>query len=258
MPVQHKFLNHNWDNGFRTENAILKTDLYKPEVLFLGTFNHGFLWNSSDFFYGRDMYMWTIMANLFLYNENHLFSRRTCNNNIPTLDQIFKICEKGKLAFADLIKGTSENVDISVNIINKSVTIDNQYVWNNYKDNSIIDLMNLGLIDNNVDEIIRYVNENKSLKYIYCTFKSGNNFIEMVNNIRKGIRDNVEIGHIFSPTANGFRENLEFPFNERAWSLAHCWLWNGNPHNEILINRPDYIHLNHQWLQNCGVFINNF
>ena len=30
----------NWDNRFYTENVILKNvDIYKPEIMFLGTFN---------------------------------------------------------------------------------------------------------------------------------------------------------------------------------------------------------------------------
>ena len=50
MPILHKFQNHDWKNSFWTENSILKTDHYKPEVLFIGTFNHGWKCNPSDFF----------------------------------------------------------------------------------------------------------------------------------------------------------------------------------------------------------------
>ena len=262
MPIQHKFLNcNNWINqGFWTENAILKTNKYDPEVLFLGTFNHGFNWNTSDFFYGRGMYMWTIMSNLFIHNENNSINRRTINNNVPTLNQIFEICTKGKFVFADLIKGTKGNIDTVINQNQKCVIVqDNntQYCWNDYKDNSILDLINLGFIDVNVVEIINHINNNPSIKFIYCTFKSGNHFIEMVNEIRRNIRPEVSIEYIFTPTGNGFRENLQAPFDNRAWSISHCWIWNNLEH-EVFINKEEYSHLNHEWLINCGVDILNF
>lgn len=257
MSIQHKFLNHNWNNGFWTENAILKSEYYKPEVLFLGTFNHGFPWNSSDFFYGRDMYMWTILANLFLYNHNYLYLRRTCNNNTPTLEQIFDICKKGKMSFTDLIKGTPENIPAIENIMEKKILVGQEnYVWDNYKDKSIIDLINLGYIENNVNEIIRFINENTTIKFVYCTFKSGNEFLEMIEDIRQNVRDGVEINHIFSPTGNGFLKNLP-EYDERPWSLAHCWIWNNQEHN-IPISKPGYSNLNHQWLIDKGINPNNF
>ncbi len=55
--ILHKFLNtpqEIWNNGFTTKDAILQTP-YFPKVLFIGTFNHGWIWNTADFFYGRDM-----------------------------------------------------------------------------------------------------------------------------------------------------------------------------------------------------------
>lgn len=55
--MQHKFLNYNFENGYQTHNSILDTTPYKPEVIFIGTFNHGWDWNQSDFFYGRGMYL---------------------------------------------------------------------------------------------------------------------------------------------------------------------------------------------------------
>ena len=104
MIVKHQFLNEHF---FIPESGI--------KYLFLGTFNHGFNWNTSDFFYGRGMYMWTIMSNLFIHNENNSINSRTINNNVPTLNQIFEICTKGKFVFADLIKGTKGNIDTVIN-----------------------------------------------------------------------------------------------------------------------------------------------
>ena len=53
MPFIHKYQQHDFGNGFQTRNSILCTEHYKPEVIFIGTYNHGWTWNNSDFFYGR-------------------------------------------------------------------------------------------------------------------------------------------------------------------------------------------------------------
>jgi hypothetical protein len=109
MSINHKFKHFNWGNGFFTKNTILHTP-YKPEVIFIGTFNHGWDWNRADFFYGRDMYMWPILGNLFLYNKNYLTKPRNEANSSPTLTEIFKICFLGKITFADIVSGTKEDV----------------------------------------------------------------------------------------------------------------------------------------------------
>lgn len=84
MPLIHKFQENNFGNGFQSHNSILDTVNYYPEVIFIGTFNHGWKWNNADFYYGRGMYMWTAMANLFLYNSNQLIKTRTPDDGILT------------------------------------------------------------------------------------------------------------------------------------------------------------------------------
>jgi hypothetical protein len=77
MRINHKFLTVNqqqnplnWDNRFYTENVILKNvDIYKPEILFLGTFNPELQNNPANFFYGRNFF-WTAFKNLF--NEGQI------------------------------------------------------------------------------------------------------------------------------------------------------------------------------------------
>jgi hypothetical protein len=56
---------------------------------------------------------------------------------------------------------------------------------------------------------------------------------------------------------NGFLESLPSPYNERAWSLSHCWIWNGL-NNAIPINKPGYTHFDHDWLRRNGVDPNKF
>src|SRR5689334_2487353 len=107
MPILHTFINSQpqWNNGFDTKDAILFKTPYEPEVIFIGTFNHGWPWNNADFFYGRGMYMWTIMANFFIHNSNVLVDRRIPppGNGVPSLSQIFQICKDGKITFADIV-----------------------------------------------------------------------------------------------------------------------------------------------------------
>lgn len=253
MTILHKFQNHNWENGFFTENSILKNNSYQPEVLFIGTFNHGWYRNPSDFFYGRGMYMWPIMANLFIHNNNQNDTVRNINNDIPSLSEIFEICKKGKISFADIVKGTKTGLDISDQ---GGVVKVNNYLWADYKDSHINYLADQNWIDDNVKEIIKYINETPSLKYVYFTFKTGGNWILRKKAlVEAGI--NIPFGSVFTPTGSGFRHNLPIPFETRIKSLTHCWIWNG-VQNDVYVNKEDYINLNHQWLIENGVNPNNF
>ena len=257
MPFLHKYQDHTFENGFQTHNSILDIVPYSPEVIFIGTFNHGWSWNESDFFYGRGGFMWPIMANLFLYNRNHLIKKRTARNDTPTKQQIFDICESSKIVFADIVKGIKENIQAVEQPENKSVLVNNQYIWKSYKDEPLDYMADQGWLDDNVLEIINYINNTQSIKHIYFTFKSGNWVVTKLNEIRQGIRNDVSSCSIFTPTGNGFGGQIDRPFHERAWGLTHCWIWNGLNHN-LPINRPNYGHLDHDWLRNKGVNPDNF
>lgn len=257
MPFQHKYQQYNFNNGFQTHDSILDTVTYYPEVIIIGTYNHGWTWNNSDFYYGRGLYMWTAMANLFLYNSNHLTSQRTANNNIPTILQIFDICKTGKIVFADIVKGIKNNITAVEQPHNESVLVNNQYTWKSYKDAPLDYMASQGWLDDNVKAIIEYINETKTIKHIYFTFKSGDWLVDKLNELCKHIRPDVSYCSIFTPTANGFGKHLQAPFQERVWGLTHCWIWNGLNHNNP-INRPNYGHLDHDWLIRSGVDPNNF
>ena len=257
MPFLHKYQEHNFDNGFQTHNSILDTVTYEPEVIFIGTYNHGWSWNNSDFYYGRGMNMWTAMANLFLYNNNRLINQRTANNNVPTRPEIFGICKKGKIVFADIVKGIKDDIQAVEQPENKSVLVNNQYLWKTYKDGPIDYMAAQGWIDDNVKAIVKFINETKSIKHIYFTYKSGAWLVDKLNEICEQIRPGVSYCSIFTPTANGFGKPLQVPFQERVWGLTHCWIWNGRNHT-IPINKPNYGHLDHDWLSRNGVDPNNF
>ncbi|SFH40560.1 hypothetical protein [Pontibacter chinhatensis] len=248
MPIFHKFLNKDWNNGFQTHNCILDTVPYEPEVIIIGTFNHGWAWNNADFFYGRGMYMWTILGNMFLHNDNLMVDRRTVNNNIPTLDQIFQICKNGKIVFADIVQGTKPQVPIETK--QHSILVNGEYIWYDHKDIHLDVMGTKGLLKDNVEEIVKYINTTKSIKHIYFTFKSGSWLVEKKQSIIAQAETESACS-IFTPTGNGFGQNLQ-QYPERAWSMAHCWIWNDLPH-PTPINKPGYGHFNHNWLINNGV-----
>ncbi len=250
MPICHKFKSYNWENGFYTKDSILHTP-YKPEVMFIGTFNHGWSWNKADFFYGRDMYMWPILANLFIYNNNYLNKPRNEKNSNPTLEEIFKICLKGKITFSDIVKGTKNEVNTIVN--DNNIIVNSTFKWNNYSDKQLKELGKNEMLDDNVNEIIKYIKANKSLKHIYFTFKSETWLLKKRDEIISNI-GNINSGSIFTPTGMGFRKNI-FGFNNRCSSLSHCWIWNGELNK---IHKKGYIHLDHDWLRRKGVSIMNF
>lgn len=267
MPFLHKYQQHNFGNGFQTHHSILDTVPYEPEVIFIGTYNHGWSWNQSDFYYGRDMYMWTILGNFFLHGHNQLIQKRNSNNNVPTRPQIFEICQKGKIVFADIVKGIQEEIPALELENERCVLVNNEYRWEStyignqrigeYSDTHLDKMATQGWLDDNVSAIIKYIIETPSIKHVYFTFKSGDWLVQKLNVIEQGIRNDVSCCSIFSPTGNGFRRNLQAPFQERSWSLAHCWIWNGLPH-QVPVNKPGFGHLDHDWLRSKGVNPNNF
>lgn len=258
MPCNHKFQEHRFNNEFQTHNAILDKVPYYPEVIIIGSFNHGWAWNPSDFYYGRNMFMWPILGNLFLNNRNEYIHQRNINHDEPNLNQIFEICKKGKIVFADIVKGINPSIPIVENNDQKCIIVNNQFCWNNYSDKQLEKMATNNWLDDNIKPIIDYIQEQKSIKHIYFTFKSGKWLVAKRNEILKGVqRKDFDSCSIFTPTAQGFLENLEAPFNQRAWSLAHCWVWNGETH-QVPINKPGYGHFNHNWLKRNNVEPVNF
>jgi len=211
--------------------------------------------------------MWTVLGNLFQYNKNYLIAPRTINNQQPTLEQLFVICKKGKIVFADIVKGLKDDIQAIENIQERYVLVDNQFKWGSglfngnkvgeYSDTHIENMAKNGWMEDNVDAIIKFVNETTTIKHIYFTFKSGSWLVNNMNTICNGVRNDVSCSSIFTPTAKGFGVLLEPPFNTRAWGLTHCWVWNGLDH-QYPINRHEYGHLNHDWLIDKGVSPNNF
>ncbi len=238
MPIRHRFENkppdapaNAWPQGYATTNAILSSTPYEPEVIIIGSFNHGWPWNDADFFYGRGMYMWTVMANLFLHNNNVLIARRNPSpgNNAPSLTQIFEICKRGKLCFADVVLGINAAIPAVENAAAQSFLVNGIYNWNDYKDGHLNHMGNLGWLDDNVQNIIQFIQDTPSIKHIYFTFATGGAWLVGLKNAVIAAFPNHQADSIISPTGNGFGTNLP-GYPNRASSIAHHWVWNNAGH----------------------------
>jgi len=264
--MRHKFENKPpsnqeipWPHGFATTSAILSTTPYEPEVIIIGSFNHGWPWNDADFFYGRGMYMWTVMANMFLHNANIQVDRRNPPplNNTPSLNEIFTICKKGKLCFADIILGINANIPFEVDNLNHEVMVNNgDFIWRNHGDAALNIMGNLGYLDNNVQNIINFINNTPSIKHIYFTFATGGPWIVGLKDTIIDAFPNLQAGSIYTPTGMRLPNYYGYPF--RPFSLAHHWIWNNFGHPILPVNNNNYIHLDHEWLIRNGVNPNNF
>lgn len=254
MPVQHKFLNHDWMNGFFTENAILKTDFYKPEVLIIGTNNPDTPnANFADFFYGRN-YFWPAFKNL--SNGNFEISTRRMPSNgapilplNPTTFEIFELCKQFKFSFADLISNvlvTQNQIDF---LPNDNIVFQGQE-YNLINDNArdgiggLAELNQFNEVEWNTDRIIEFLCLNPQIKYVYFSRQPTGIWEEHWNQI---IQSKCAVDKVFSviytPSGNALTGS------PRMNALMRHWLFN---------EANNYDTLNHQWLQNCGVNINNF
>lgn len=254
MPVEHKFLNHNWENGFWTENAILKNSIYKPEVLIIGTNNPNTpKANFADFFYGRN-YFWPAFKNL--ANGNYdLISRRMPSNGAPqfplnpTLEELFELCKQFKFSFADLntrVLINQENIDF---LPNDNVILNN-IEYNLINDNKrkgiggLAELHKLNEVEWNTNNIIQFLCENPQINDVYLTRQPTGIWKKNWNEIKNSkcsIGRNFNV--IYTPSANSLHGT------PRMNSLIKHWLFNTN---------PNYNTLNHEWLQNCGVNVDYF
>lgn len=254
MPVQHKFLNHNWDNEFWTENAILKTDKYKPQVLFIGTNNPNTPnANFADFFYGRNWF-WTAFKNL--ANGNYELQNRRMPSNgwpqfplNPTIEEVFKLCENFKFSFADLNSNVLINQN-EVNFLPNDNVLLNGIEYNLINDSvrngisGLSELNNIGEVEWNTDNIIKFLCENPQINEVYLTRQATGIWLDHWNQIK-----NSECGKgklfkvIYTPSASRLNGT------PRINSLIFHWLFN---------NTQNYDRLDHDWLTDCGVKIHNF
>lgn len=247
MSIQHKFLNRDWGNGFQTHNAILDNTPYLPEILILGTYNPNSLNNNfADFFYGRN-WLWTGFKNLFVHNEIIITNKRiNTNPTNPDLQEIFELCKRLKLAFADLITETlhNENPNYEEIPINK-VNLNNQ-IYSLIDDNGLNQLNLINQVNWNTQNIIDYLIKTPSIKKVYFTRKPTGIWLSKWNQLRNNpLLNNVDFINIHTPSGMGLQERGIPIMN----ALLRRWIINANPNFGVLDN---------EWLIKNGVNLNNF
>ena len=256
MPIQHKFYQTNFGNGFETHNAILDTTPYKPEVMFVGTFNPDTPnANFADFFYGRNFF-WPAFKNLFIHNAMVIPNRRMPPNGIPqavlnpTLQEIFDLCKTLKLTFSDLalevlqynnpVSQLSPNDNVIFNGVEYNLIQDGQ----NGNVGGLQQLNALAQVNWNAQNIINYLDNNPQIKTIYFTRRPTGIWSDQWNLI---INHYFVAGrlttNIFTPSAAGA------PVNHSMTRLLNHWVHNNN---------PNFGQLDNNWLINNGVNPNNF
>ena len=228
MPVNHKFRDYNFQDGFITENAILKTN-YNPEVLILGTFNP--LTNEddnmADFFYGRNWF-WTCMFNIFHYQNVHLTTQRkfTPFPYNPSLLEIKNFCARYKLTFADLISNVLNNIEYDL-IGNKAIIDHEEYDLINDSDLGRLNAMNQ--VEWSTQYLIRHIAENSSIHTVYFTRKPIEPYLtqwSMLTNHNFGRE--VLFKKIFTPSGQGLAGS------PRVNHLINHWLYNNNENYDRL------------------------
>jgi len=254
MAIQHKFIQTNFGNGFETHNAILDVTPYKPEVMIIGTFNPNTPHNYADFFYGRNFF-WTAFKNLANNNAVLMNTRMPRRGNPPailnpTLTEIFELCYKFRLTFSDLIFEVLHNNNPNFQLLQNDNVIYNDVEYNLIQDSkkdNIAGLQQLNTINQvhwNTQNIINYLCENPQIKTIYLTRQPKGIWRVQWNLI---VNHQCMIGRQFTNLFTPSGQSLEG--TPRMTALLNHWVHNSN---------PNFGHLDHTWLMECGVEPNNF
>lgn len=207
MSIIHKFKEVNFGNGFATKDAILVETPFKPEILFIGTFNpltneHD---NMADFFYGRNWF-WPILFNIFHSKKIELSKQRKFYKPSPepSLDEIFDFIKKHKITFADLITQVLENKDYYCLAQNKIIFNDTNYDL--IKDSDLSKLNQLGKVNWNKKDLIQYIDKNQTIKTIYFTRKCTKPFSDILMEIdEKFVDRNLNIKFLFTPSGQSMK-----------------------------------------------------
>ncbi len=255
MAIKHKFYHTNFGDGFETNNGILNTTPYKPEVMVVGTFNpNADKANFANFYYGRNFF-WTAFKNLFVHNEILIKNRRMPTNSAPSvilnpqLPEILDLCIKLKLTFCDLVLEVLHNNNPVYHSLQNNNLILNGVEYNLINDGQRKDiggleqLHALGQVNWNTQNIIDYLIANPQIRTIYFTRRPTQIWAEQWNLI---INNESLVGrlmtNIFTPSGLGLRGT------PRMNALVNHWLH----------NNPNFGNLDHNWLMENDINIETF
>ena len=243
--IKHKFKEKDFGQGFSTRNAILENTPYKPEILFLGTFNPDTdeLYNIADFFYGRNWF-WPALFNLFEFKSFRYMKQRKFHSPLePTLEEIFDFSAKHKLTFADLIQEVMNKKNTDYTMVKNTVFI-NEEGYDLINDGDLAELNNIGQVSWSTESIISYLKQNESIKSVYLTRKPCEPFLTQWNEIlRSDYGRKINFYKIFTPSGQGLKGR------PRIKSLIKHWTTTDD-HN--------YDRLEDEWLRKGNVDLNEF
>lgn len=244
-PIKHRFADGDFE-GFSTANTIQKYGV--PEILFIGTYNPDteVAANRADFFYGRN-YFWPTMFNLFQEGAVvHTHRRDAFNPFEPVLSTLLNLGLDKGMTFADLIKGVFPEGYV-YRITGNKVTTYHRTQYNLIEDNALSQLHNLGQVDWATANIIQYIRDTPSLKWVRLTRQPEGVWKPQWNQIKDadyGRERKVDFGTIHTPSGMGLQEKGI----TIAKALARRWVHHPAPNKRL----PT------EWLLEHGVEINNF
>ena len=252
MPVNHRFLQHEFGNGFATHNAVLDRTPYAPEVLFVGTYNPTTdAVNSADFFYGRKTsWFWPTMKNIFVHGNVIQFNQRKLIQKgpppvliDPPLSEVFNLCSNTRMGFADLIKGTLHNGNPAYQLRENIAT----YQGVDYDltdDNALAKLSALGQVEWSTEDIIDYLRITPSIYCVRLTRQPDKIWQRQWKQIvGANYGREMNFGTIHTPSGQGLRERGI----QQATALARRWLF----------HRVDHKRLCDRWIQDHHVQVQN-
>ena len=253
MPVNHRFLKHNFGNGFATHNAILDTTPYEPEVLFVGTYNPTTnAVNSADFFYGRkSSWFWPTMKNLFVHGNVVQFNRRQLVQMgpppvliNPLLHEVFDLCIDTRMVFADLMKKTFHNRSSDYQL-RKNVATYQNVAYNLVDDNALANLDALGQVKWSTEDVISYLRRTPSIYCVRLTRQPTGVWQQHWNGIvNANYGREINFGTIHTPAGMGLGEGGV----RRATALARRWLLHSIAHKRLC----------DQWIQDHQINAQSF
>lgn len=242
MSIKHRFYKYNWVNGFKTENGILHSKYYEPEILFVGTFNPDIAGNSADMFYGRNFF-WPGFKNLFVQNGVVFRSRREQMKPFhPSLKEIFDICRYLKLGFADLVE-EAIYTSSAYSIIPPTKVLYKNKVFDLIADKDLLELDYFKQIRWNTDKIISFLCSNKSIRSIYFTRQPTAIWLSHWNKIKvHHCSKGISFYNIYTPSGRRLKKDV-------MTNLLHRWV-----HPVSTKYQP----LDNNWLLSNGVNLGNF
>jgi hypothetical protein len=223
MAIFHKFKEIDFGKGFATKDAILVETPFKPEILFIGTFNPltNEKDNTADCFYGRNWF-WPILFNIFHYKKIELDKQRKFYkpNPKPSLAEIFEFMKLHKITFADLITQVLEDKDDYCLAKNKIIFKETNYDL--IKDSDLSKLSQLGKIKWNKEELIKYIENNPTIKTFYFTRKPTKPFSDILIEIReKFINRNLKIKFLFTPSGQSMKGKPRINALVNQWKSSY-------------------------------------